>query len=98
MAKEKRRKFTKKFKADVVKLVLEGGKNQAEVARQFDLSDSSVNNWVKQAKVDAGQGPAGALTTAEKEELTKLRRENRELRMERDFLKKAAAFFAKHQK
>jgi len=97
MAK-KRRKFTKKFKADVVKLVLEGGKSQAEVARQFDLSDSSVNNWVAQAKIDAGKGPVGALTTAEKEELTTLRKEVRELRMERDFLKKATAFFAKHQK
>jgi len=98
MATRKRRTFTKKFKADVVKLVLEGGRSQAEVARQFDLSESSVNGWVKQAKVDAGQGPVGALTSAEKEELTKLRKENRELRMERDFLKKAAAFFAKHQK
>ncbi len=95
---QKRRNFTKKFKADVVRLILEGGKSQAEIARQFDLNDSSVNNWVKQARIDAGEGPAGALTSAEKEELAKLRREVRELRMERDFLKKAAAFFAKHQK
>jgi len=53
---------------------------------------------VQQSEVDAGRGPAGALTTAEKEELTRLRKENRELRMERAILKRAAAFFAKESK
>ena len=91
----KRRKFTPEFKADVVKLVVEGGKSMAQVARDLDLTESSVHKWVHQAKVDGGQGPAGELTTAEKEELVRLRREVRELRMERDLLKKATAFFVK---
>jgi len=54
-----------------------------------------LRNWVKQAEIDAGKGPNGALTTDERAELVKLRRDNRRLSQERDFLKKAAAFFAK---
>ena len=91
----KRRKFTPEFKADVVKLVEESGKSIAQICRELDLVESSVGNWVKQAKVDAGKGPAGALTTEEKEELRRLRRENRQLREEREILKKAAAWFAR---
>lgn len=90
----KRRTFTKEQKAEAVRLVREVGSIK-QVARDLDLPDSSVWNWVKQAEVDEGKGPDGALTTAELEELRRLRRENRTLRMERDFLKKAAAFFAK---
>lgn len=93
--KKKRRRFSKQFKADTVKLVLEGGLSAGQVARDLDLPETSVRNWVRQAEIDAGQGPAGALTTAEREELARLRRENKRLQMERDFLKKAAAFFAK---
>jgi transposase len=52
---------------------------------------------VKQAKTDAGNGPAGALTTAERHELAALRKENRQLKMEREILKKATAFFAREQ-
>jgi transposase len=59
------------------------------------LADSLVRSWVRQADVDAGKGPAGALTTAEKEELWHLRREVKVLRMEREILKRAATFFAK---
>ncbi len=95
MAKKKRRKFTKEFKAEVVKLVLDGGRSVPDVCREQGLSESSVYLWVKQAQVDRGNGPAGALTTAEKEELTQLRRENRELRRERDFFEQATAYFAK---
>jgi len=91
----KRRKFTKEFKAEVVKLVLDGGRTVPDVCRQHDLSESSVYLWVKQAQVDRGQGPAGALTTEEKAELSQLRRECRELRRERDFLERATAYFAK---
>ena len=58
----KRRKFTKQFKADVVRLIKEGGKSVAEVCKDHDLYDSSVYEWVRQAKIDAGEGPAGALT------------------------------------
>ena len=96
MAKrKKRRKFTKEFKAEVVKLVLDGGRSVPDVCRQHDLSESSVYLWVKQAQVDGGQGRPGELTTEDKEELSRLRREVRELRRERDFLEQATAYFAK---
>jgi transposase len=97
MAKKRktRRKFTKEFKAEVVKLVLDGGRGVPDVCHEQDLSESSVYLWVKQAQVDRGDGPAGALTTAEKAALAQLRRENRELRRERDFFEQATAYFAK---
>ena len=69
--------------------------NLSQVARDLDLGRSSLVEWVRQAEIDAGDGPTGALTTEERKELARLKRENRTLRMERDFLKKAAAFFAK---
>lgn len=92
---KKRRKFTKAFKAEIVKLVLDGGHSVGEVCRRHELSDSCVYHWVKQARVDRGDTSSGSLTTAEREELALLRRENRELRRERDFLEQAAAYFAK---
>jgi transposase len=95
MAKRKRRTFTKEFKTQTVRLVRDGGKSVAAVAQDLDLADSVLRGWVRQAKIDKGHGPAGALTTDEKEELARLRREVRTLRMEREILKKAAAFFAK---
>ena len=91
----KRRQYTPEFKAGAVRLVLDEGKSVTDVARDLDLTRSALDGWVRQAKIDAGRGAPGALTTAEKEELSRLRRENRELRMEREILKKAAAFFAK---
>jgi len=94
MARRKRRKFTPEQKADAVRLVRETG-NLAKVARDLDLTETSLRNWVKQADIDEGNGPPGALTTEELAELRQLRRENKILRMERDFAKKAAAFFAK---
>jgi len=62
---------------------------------RLDLSETAVRRWAQQAAVDAGRGGTGALTTAEREELVRLRRENRTLAMEREILRKAAAFFAK---
>ena len=94
MPRRKRRSFTKEQKADAVRMVREVG-SLAKVARDLDLTETSLRNWVKQADIDEGNGPEGALTTAEREELRRLRRENRTLRQERDFAKKAAAFFAK---
>ena len=94
MPKRKRRKFTPEQKADAVQMVREIG-NVARVARDLDLTETSLRNWVKQADIDEGRGPNGALTSEEREELRRLRRENRTLEMERDFAKKAAAFFAK---
>ena len=77
-----------------MRLVRETG-NLAKVARDLDLTETSLRNWVKQADIDEGNGPEGALTTEEREELRRLRRRVRTLEMERDFAKKAAAFFAK---
>jgi transposase len=96
-ARRQRRRFSDEYKAATVKLVLSGKKTAGRVARDLDLTETAVRHWVRQAQVDAGKGPAGVLTTAEKEELAKLRKEVRELRMEREILVKAAAFFAKNQ-
>jgi len=95
--KRSRRSFTDEFKAGAVKLVLDEGETVAQAARELDLTESALRNWVNQAQADRTKGKTG-LTTAEREELAKLRKENRELRMERDILKQAAAFFAKHQR
>ena len=93
--KRKRRTFTAEFKAEVVGLCERGDRSIGQVARDLDLTHTSVREWVKQAKIDAGRGPDGALSTAEKEELRKLRREVRQLREDKEILLKAAAFFAR---
>jgi len=93
--KRKRRTHSREFKADTVQLVRTGGKGASQVARDLGLADSVVHAWVRQSEVDAGRGPAGALTTAEKAELSQLRKEVKVLRMEREILKRAATFFAK---
>lgn len=98
MERRKRRSFTEEFKAEAVRLVREGTKSLPQVAQALELTESALRIWVKQADEAQGQGAAGALSQAEREELLQLRRENRQLLMERDFLKKAAAFFAKDSK
>jgi transposase len=98
MTKRKRRSFTDEFKQETVRLIREGGKTVAETARDLDLTESAVRNWVRQANIDEGRGTRGELTTAEREELQRLRRENKRLQMEREILKKAAAFFAKENR
>jgi transposase len=95
--KRPRRSFTDEFKAGAIRLVLDEGKTIPQVARDLDLTQSALRAWVERARADRGKGKPGVLTTAEKEELARLRKENRELRMDREILKKAAAFFAKHQ-
>lgn len=92
-----RRKFSPEFKAEAIRLCSEPGQSIGRVAKNLDLTETALRTWVKQAKIDAGNGPAGALTTAEKAELTALRKENRQLKMEREILKKATAFFAREQ-
>ena len=92
--KRSRRSFTEEFKVGAVRLVLEEGKTVGAVARDLDLTESSLRNWVEQARADRSKGRTG-LTTAEREELARLRKENRILQEERDILKKATAFFAK---
>jgi transposase-like protein len=95
MERRKRRAFTKEFKAETIRLVVDGKRTVGEVARDLDLTESALRLWVHQAEVDAGRGKPGELTTAEREELQQLRREVKTLRLEREILKKAAAFFAK---
>jgi len=85
--KRSRRSFTEEFKAGAVRLVIEEGRTVSQVARDLDLTPSAVRNWVGQARADQGKGRPGALTTEERAELAKLRKEVRELRMERDILK-----------
>jgi len=89
-----RRQFSEEFIVGAVRLVVDEGKTVGAVARELDLTPSSLANWVRQARADRSQGKSG-LTTEERAELARLRKEVRELRMERDVLKKAAAFFAK---
>ncbi len=90
----RRGKYTEEFKAGALRLVAEG-RPPATVAHDLGVHPASVYNWVRQAAVDAGGGSAAALTTDEKAELSALRKEVRVLKVERDILKKAAAFFAK---
>jgi transposase-like protein len=91
MAKRKRRAFTDEFKAETVRLIRESGKSIGVVARELGLTESAVRAWVREGGIDAGHGPAGALTTVEREELARLRREVRTVRMERDILKNSRA-------
>ena len=92
MTARPRRTFTPQFKARTVELVRTSGKSVAEVCRDLDLTETAVRRWVAQADIDTGR--RDGLTTAEREELTRLRREVRVLREERDLLAKAPAFFA----
>lgn len=94
-ARRERRRFSEEFKAGAVRLVLDEGKTVGAVARELDLTPSALAEWVRRAEADRTKGKTG-LTTVEREELSRLRKENRELRLEREILKKAAAFFAKH--
>jgi transposase len=91
-----RRQFTDEFRAGAVRLVLDEGKTIGAVARELDLTPSALGVWVRHAQADRTKGRTG-LTTEERAELAQLRKDNRELRMERDILEKAAAFFAKNQ-
>ena len=93
----KRRVFTPEFKAEAVRIARTPGKTIAAVARELDLTETALRAWVKQAAVDEHPDPQGALTTDERAELTRLRRELRTVEQERDFLKKTAAYFAKSQ-
>ena len=91
MAKRRRRAFTDDFKARTVRLIGESGKSIGVVAQELDLTESAVRAWVRQTAIDGGQGATGSLTTAEREELVRLRREVRTLRQEREILKNSRA-------
>ena len=92
-----RRRFTDDFKQQAVRLVLDEGKSVSAVARELDLVPSALGNWVKQRQADRTKGRTG-LTTAEREELVRLRRALRIAEEERDILKKATAFFVKQSR
>ena len=99
MAKRRtRRTFSPEFKAKAVALCKTGERSVVQVAEDLDLTETALRRWVGQNEVDSGNGSEGALTSDEKEELTRLRRENKRLREEREILKAAATFFAKESK
>jgi transposase len=98
MERRKRRKFTPEYKAEVVKLVQTSGKSIEKVSRELELTETAVREWVKRAEIDEKKDPNGPLTSDERAEVTRLRRELRTMTMERDFLRKAAAFFARSGK
>lgn len=85
-------RYTPEFKRQMVALHC-AGRTAASLAKEFGPSAWTIGLWIKQAARDEGKGDGG-LTTAEREELTRLRRENRKLREEREILSKAAAWFA----
>jgi len=92
-----RRRFDDDFKAQAVRLVLDEGKSVRAAARDLDLTETALREWVNRARANRTHGRTG-LTTAERDELARLRKENRVLREEHDILKKAAAFFAKQSR
>jgi transposase len=90
-----RRAFTPEFKAEIVELCQRGDRSVGQVARDFDLTETAVREWVKQAERDEGTRQDGGLTSSERKELAQLRAENRRLREDVEILKRATAFFAK---
>ena len=98
VASRKNKRFTPEFKAEAVRMMRGAAKPIAELAKDIGVSEQSLYRWAKQLGVDAKADPAGALTTAEREELTRLRRELRQVEQERDFLKKTAAYFASEKR
>ncbi|MEE1671566.1 MULTISPECIES: transposase [Streptomyces] len=89
------KRYSAEFKRDAVALALSSEKTVTEVARDLGVSPEGLRGWVKQAKIDRGEGPAGALTSDEREELRRVRRELAEVKKANEILVKAAAFFAK---
>lgn len=95
--RRERRSFTDDFKAEAVALVHSSGKSIGRIAQDLDLTETALRDWVAKAAAK-GAERSSPLNVGERAELKKLREDNRVLRMERDFLKKAAAFFAKESK
>ena len=88
-----RRSFSAEFKRDAVALVLDDDRPIVEVAAALGIGDGTLGNWVRQARVD--RGDKAGMTTGEKAELARLRKENARLKMERELLKRATAFWVK---
>jgi len=90
-----RKRYTDDFKQEAVALITEQGYSISEAARQLDVHHTSLRKWVKQSTQSSS---SDTLNQSERDELLKLRKENRELRMEKEILKKASAFFAKEMR
>jgi transposase-like protein len=96
MSRRKRRTFSAEFKREAVGLTKVGDRGVGQVAKDLDLTETALREWVKKAEDELEtQQPGGALTAAEREELLKLRKQVKRLEMDREILKKAAAFFAR---
>jgi len=95
MPGRKKKHYTKEQKEEAVKLVKVSGESASKIAMELGIPQNTLQNWVRKARIEAGEGETGELTESERAELKRLRRETRRLKMERDFLKKATAFFAK---
>jgi len=94
-----RKKYSKEFKLDAISLVTEQGYSRAEAARSLSINPTILNRWIKENESDDGQPFRGnGKLTAEQLEIRRLREENKRLKMEKDILKKAAAFFAQETK
>src|SRR5262245_33975017 len=100
MGRRQRRSFDAGFKTEAVRLCREGGRSIAQVAKDLDLTETALREWVRKAEAEEGAaGRSGtALTSTERAELTELRARVKRLEMERDILKKATAFFAKESR
>jgi len=83
------------FRVEAVELARTSGKGIPQLAQDLGISEQALRGWIKRADIDAGRGQPGDLTSAERDELRRLRRENQVVRQEREILRKAAAFFAK---
>jgi transposase-like protein len=94
---KKHQKFTPEFREEIAKLVVDGQRSIAQVAREYGLSDTTVGNWVRKYREEHAEDEP-PLQLSERARLRELERENRELAMENAFLKKAAAYFAKEQR
>jgi transposase len=90
-----RRRFTDEFKSEAVRLIRESGRPVAQVARELGISDNVLYRWRNEERQVEAQGRTRQSVRAGQDELTRLQRENATLRQERDFLRRAAAFFAR---
>ncbi len=95
MSRRKRRRYTPEFKSQAVALVLDEGLSVAQAARDLSIPESVLGRWNAQERINRNPRPDGPLTTEERAELNRLRREVNTIKMEREILKKAAAWFAK---
>ena len=90
-----RRSFTEEYKQQVLELVRAGDKTFSQICGELDLTESSVRHWIKKDQEANGPMSQNSLSETDQQELARLRTENKRLKMERDILKKATAFFAK---